>query len=137
MLDEGKSEKERRALFQKAIEGHGKDMKNASGGMGIDRHLFGESELVSFCGSQADPDSSTGLRHLVKEGESAPLLSDPLLARSSTWNMSTSQIFIENSPAYGWGPVVGDGYGRESFPASSLPIAELPLIALRLSQYHT
>ncbi|ORY45846.1 acyltransferase ChoActase/COT/CPT [Leucosporidium creatinivorum] len=92
MLDEGKSEKERRALFQKAIEGHGKDMKNASGGMGIDRHLF-------------------GLRHLVKEGESAPLLSDPLLARSSTWNMSTSQIFIENSPAYGWGPVVGDGYG--------------------------
>lgn len=47
MLGDGKSEKERRALFQKAIERHGKDMKNASGGMGIDRHLFGESKPVS------------------------------------------------------------------------------------------
>lgn len=47
MLDEGKTEKERRALFQKAIEGHGKDMKNASGGMGIDRHLFGQSGPIS------------------------------------------------------------------------------------------
>lgn len=80
MLDSSKSDSDRRDLFKKAIAQHGKDMKDASAGQGIDRHLF-------------------GLRHLVKAGEEAPLLSDPLVARSSTWNMSTSQIFIENSPA--------------------------------------
>lgn len=101
MIDPSKSPAERKALFQKAVAGHGKDMKNASAGMGIDRHLF-------------------GLRHLVKQGEDAPLLSDPLLARSSTWNMSTSQIFIENSPAYGWGPVAAppESYGSEWFGTS-------------------
>lgn len=43
MLDSGSNDSERKALFAKAVGVHGKDMKNASSGMGIDRHLFGES----------------------------------------------------------------------------------------------
>lgn len=92
MLDPNVSDLDKRELFRTAVGRHGVDMKNASAGLGIDRHLF-------------------GLRKLVKDGEVAELLSDPLVARSSTWNMSTSQIFIENSPAYGWGPTATDGYG--------------------------
>lgn len=42
-----------------------------------------------------------GLRKLVQEGENAELLSDPLVKRSSTWNMSTSQIYIRHAPSYG------------------------------------
>lgn len=79
----------------------------------------------------ADSDPLTGLRKLLQNGEVAELLSDPLVARSGTWNMSTSQIYIRHSPAYGthislffdsqsiliirdlagWGPVATDGYG--------------------------
>ncbi|KAK4047181.1 hypothetical protein OIO90_006290 [Microbotryomycetes sp. JL221] len=93
MLDSNHTNADRKKLFQEAIQGHGQDMKMASAAMGIDRHLF-------------------GLKRLLKEGEEAPLLSDELVAKSSTWKMSTSQIFIENSPAYGWGPVVyPDGLG--------------------------
>ncbi|KAM0786990.1 hypothetical protein ACM66B_002408 [Microbotryomycetes sp. NB124-2] len=93
MLDSKQSNAERKRLFQEAVKGHGQDMKQASAAQGIDRHLF-------------------GLKRVLKEGEEAPLLTDELVARSSTWKMSTSQIFIENSPAYGWGPVVyPDGLG--------------------------
>lgn len=43
MLDGGKtSNKQRRDLFRAAVGVHGVDMKNASNGMGIDRHLFGQ-----------------------------------------------------------------------------------------------
>ena len=66
----------------------------------------------------------------MEDGETAELLKDPLVAKSSTWNLSTSQIYIKHGPAYGeplcispfvmfdlvplagWGPVVADGYGQ-------------------------
>lgn len=92
MTDSTASNVTKRDLFRKAVAVHGSEMKLASAATGIDRHLF-------------------GLRQLVEAGESAELLSDPLLSRSSTWTMSTSQIYIRHSPAYGWGPVAAKGYG--------------------------
>lgn len=38
---------------------------------------------------------------MLKLGEKADLLSDPLVKRSASWTMSTSQIYIRNAPAYG------------------------------------
>ncbi|KAK4706156.1 hypothetical protein P7C70_g58, partial [Phenoliferia sp. Uapishka_3] len=85
---------EKKKLFQKATKKQGADAREAADGLGIDRHLF-------------------GLRKVRQAGEEAGthLLDDPLLKRSSTWNMSTSQIYIREAPSYGWGPVVEDGYG--------------------------
>jgi len=93
MLDPKSTNMNRKELFSKAVGAHGKDMKDASAAMGIDRHLF-------------------GLKMLVDPSEPKPeLFSDPLVIRSSTWNLSTSQIYSRNFPAYGWGPVVDDGFG--------------------------
>jgi carnitine O-acetyltransferase len=39
----GASGEEKVRLFREAVAGHGKDMKDASNGMGVDRHLFGTS----------------------------------------------------------------------------------------------
>lgn len=48
----------------------------------------------------------------LQQGEEAPaLFSDPLLARSSNWVLSTSAIFSKHFPVYGWGEVVADGFG--------------------------
>ncbi|KAI5474216.1 acyltransferase ChoActase/COT/CPT, partial [Pseudohyphozyma bogoriensis] len=94
MLDPQSTPEKRRELFSQAVKVQGADVRAASAGLGIDRHFF-------------------GLRHLIKPGEEteAEFLKDPLLARSSHWNMSTSQIYIASAPSYGWGPVVSDGYG--------------------------
>jgi hypothetical protein len=43
MLDPSKSNGEKRDLFRKAVKVHGSEMKDASSGMGVDRHLFGTS----------------------------------------------------------------------------------------------
>ncbi|GAA5917870.1 hypothetical protein JCM6882_003748 [Rhodosporidiobolus microsporus] len=88
------------SLFRGAIKSHGQDMKLASAGLGIDRHLFGLKMLTA-----ALPEKER--REVVDEG----LLGDEVVKESGTWRMSTSQIYIRHSPAYGWGPVVGDGLG--------------------------
>lgn len=41
MMNPKVSDGDKIKLFRKAVSGHGSDMKNASNGMGIDRHLFG------------------------------------------------------------------------------------------------
>ncbi|GAA5985189.1 hypothetical protein JCM10908_002561 [Rhodotorula pacifica] len=92
------------SLFRAAIAEHGKDMKLASAGMGIDRHLFGLKMLAS--GSKEVTEAE---RKEVMEGDG--LFADPLVQESGTWKMSTSQIYIENAPSYGWGPVAEGGIG--------------------------
>lgn len=49
MVDPSISNAVKRDLFRKAVGVHGKEMKLASGGLGIDRHLFGESQAASLC----------------------------------------------------------------------------------------
>lgn len=67
-------------------------MKLASSGLGIDRHLFGLKMLAANELSDAEREEVTA---------GAGLLADPLVKESGTWRMSTSQIYIENSPSYG------------------------------------
>lgn len=48
----------------------------------------------------------------LKDDEKVPeLFQDPVYKRSSTWTLSTSQVFMENAPAYGWGNVTPVGFG--------------------------
>ncbi|GAA6044049.1 hypothetical protein JCM8097_001392 [Rhodosporidiobolus ruineniae] len=97
------SNSDKLALFRAALAQHGKDMKLASSGLGIDRHLFGLRMLAAEPGVLSEEER----REVVDEG----LLGDELVKESGTWRMSTSQIYIRHSPAYGWGPVVADGFG--------------------------
>ncbi|KAF5336120.1 hypothetical protein D9611_006294 [Ephemerocybe angulata] len=84
---------QRKALFDLATKKHITLAKTAGQGQGVDRHLF-------------------GLKKVMREGEVAPsLFSDPVLARSSNWVLSTSAIFSKHFPVYGWGEVVPDGFG--------------------------
>ncbi|GAA5837957.1 hypothetical protein JCM11251_006810 [Rhodosporidiobolus azoricus] len=91
---------EKLELLRAAIKAHGQDMKLASAGTGIDRHLFGLKMLAAEL-----PDAER--KEVVEEG----LLGDEVVKESGTWRMSTSQIYIRRAPSYGWGPVVGDGLG--------------------------
>ncbi|CAG8561780.1 6033_t:CDS:2 [Acaulospora colombiana] len=72
-------------LGQKAISSHVKYMAEAVEGRGCDRHLLGE-KLPS-------------------------IFTDPTYAKSTHWNLSTSQLSSEHFDGYGWGEVVPDGYG--------------------------
>ncbi|KZT07250.1 carnitine acetyl transferase [Laetiporus sulphureus 93-53] len=85
--------KERGELFGRAVEVHGQVARMAGKGLGVDRHLL-------------------GLKKAVREGEAVPaLFSDPVVARSSYWVLSTSAIFSKHFGPYGWGEVVPDGFG--------------------------
>ncbi|KAH8927422.1 acyltransferase ChoActase/COT/CPT, partial [Atractiella rhizophila] len=85
--------REKKELFLNAVKSHGRDMKDASKAEGIDRHIL-------------------GLKLSVGKDEKTPeLFEDALLKKSSTWNLSTSQVYSPVFPAYGWGPVTQDGYG--------------------------
>ena len=116
MLDSSIPSSEKLSLFQQAVKQHGSDMRKASNGLGIDRHLFGLKMIAN--------ENLEGKEKEEALGESG-LLNDSLVKESGTWRMSTSQIYIRHSPSYGWGPVVAGGYGlpymiRESYrPASS------------------
>ena len=53
-----------------------------------------------------------GLRLSLKPDEPKPaIFQDPAYAKTSHWNLSTSQITSEYYDGYGWGEVVADGYG--------------------------
>ncbi|EXX78513.1 carnitine O-acetyltransferase CAT2 [Rhizophagus irregularis DAOM 197198w] len=78
-------------LGYKAINAHVKYMAEAVEGRGCDRHLF-------------------GLRMSLKSNEKKPtIFTDPAYAKSTHWNLSTSQLSSEYFQGYGWGEVVPDG----------------------------
>ena len=78
-----------RSLFARAVARHIQYATWAADGQGVDRHLF-------------------GLKKLLKEGEPLPeIYKDPAFAKSSHWEVSTSQL---SSPFFdGW------GYGEGKF----------------------
>jgi len=93
MDDESIGMVERKKLFGEAVKKHLGLAKNSGLGLGVDRYLF-------------------GLKKVLKEGEEMPaLFSDPLVARSSYWVLSTSSIYSKHFLVYGWGEVVPDGFG--------------------------
>jgi len=80
----------------RAVSRHTQYAAWAADGQGVDRHLF-------------------GLKKLLKEGEPMPeIYKDPTYAKSSHWELSTSQL---SSPFFdGWG--YGEGQSL-SVPANS------------------
>ncbi|EGN96676.1 hypothetical protein SERLA73DRAFT_184805 [Serpula lacrymans var. lacrymans S7.3] len=84
---------EKKKLFDEATKKHIQLAKGAGNAEGVDRHL-------------------TGLKKVLRDGEPLPsVFTDPLVARSSNWVLSTSAIFSKHFPVYGWGEVVPDGFG--------------------------
>ncbi|CAO3616295.1 unnamed protein product [Cunninghamella echinulata] len=92
MEDPHASNEDKIQLFRKAIKTQGAYMADCVNGHGVDRHLF-------------------GLKNSLQAGEEAALFKDPAYAYSQHWYLSTSQLSSENFDGYGWGPVVGDGFG--------------------------
>ncbi|RDB15196.1 Carnitine O-acetyltransferase, mitochondrial [Hypsizygus marmoreus] len=82
-----------RTLFQRAVARHMQYSAWAADGQGVDRHLF-------------------GLKKSLKEGEELPeLYKDEAFAKSSHWELSTSQLSSKYFDGWGYGEVVPDGYG--------------------------
>ncbi|KAF7309011.1 Carnitine acetyl transferase [Mycena kentingensis (nom. inval.)] len=93
MDKDGVDAKQKKRLFDAAVQVHGNMARAAGMGQGVDRLLF-------------------GLKKCLKEGEETPALySDPLMQRSNNWVLSTSAVFSKHFPVYGWGEVVPDGFG--------------------------
>ena len=79
--------------FQKAAKAHIAYITKASSGMGVDRHLL-------------------GLKLCMQQGESHPIYTHPIFAKSSKWQLSTSALFSgERLVGTGFGTVYPDGYG--------------------------
>ncbi|KAF5374161.1 hypothetical protein D9615_008834 [Tricholomella constricta] len=84
-----------RTLFQRAVARHMQYAAWAADGQGVDRHLFGLKKLVR-----------------TEEGEEVPALyTDEAFAKSSHWELSTSQLSSPYFDGWGYGEVVPDGYG--------------------------
>ncbi|OJA09549.1 hypothetical protein AZE42_01146 [Rhizopogon vesiculosus] len=93
MDDPHVSPEDRKKLFDVAAKTHIALAKAAGTGEGVDRHML-------------------GLKLCLKEGEPVPeLFSDPVYKRSGNWVLSTSAVFSDHFPAYGWGEVVPEGFG--------------------------
>ncbi|KAG0709305.1 acyltransferase ChoActase/COT/CPT [Suillus ampliporus] len=93
MDDSRVSREDRKKLFDAAAKAHITLAKAAGAGEGVDRHML-------------------GLKLCLKEGEPVPeVYNDPLYKRSGNWALSTSAIFSDHFPAYGWGEVVPEGFG--------------------------
>ena len=85
--------KQRLEAFRKAAAAHIKYAGWAADGQGVDRHFF-------------------GLKKVMKQGEELPaIFNDPAFAASSHWTLSTSQLSSEFFDGWGYGQVVGDGFG--------------------------
>ncbi|GAA5867179.1 hypothetical protein JCM3774_002360 [Rhodotorula dairenensis] len=83
----------RYSLLSKATKAHNTYTKEASTGRGIDRQFL-------------------GMRLLLREGETHPLLDDPLFAKSQEWVLSTSGLSAgDRFHGTGFGAVYPNGYG--------------------------
>lgn len=93
MLSPGADPVRLRELFRRAVARHIQYSAWAADAQGVDRHLF-------------------GLKRMLKEGEALPdLYQDEAFAKSSHWELSTSQLSSRYFDGWGYGEVVPDGYG--------------------------
>lgn len=87
MLDPQVDDVRRKELFDAATKRHVQLAKAGGQGQGVDRILLGWKQLLA-------------------SGEDKPaMFTDPLIARSSYWVLSTSAVFSKHFPVYGWGEV--------------------------------
>jgi carnitine O-acetyltransferase len=74
-----------KALFTRAAKRHGQYAAWAADGQGVDRHLF-------------------GLKRMLREGEKVPeVYTDEAFAKSSHWELSTSQLSSRFFDGWGYG----------------------------------
>lgn len=93
MEDPTAADEDRYAKFQAAVKQHLSYATSAADGQGVDRHLF-------------------GLKKLLQEGEQLPeIYRDEAFAKTSNWQLSTSQISSEVFDCWGYGEVTPDGFG--------------------------
>ncbi|KZV70168.1 acyltransferase ChoActase/COT/CPT [Peniophora sp. CONT] len=93
MVDPKASDVHRATLLRRACARHSQYSAWAADGQGVDRHLF-------------------GLKKLLREGEEVPgIYKDGAFARTSHWELSTSQLSSRFFDGWGYGEVVPDGYG--------------------------
>ncbi|CAO1621891.1 unnamed protein product [Parajaminaea phylloscopi] len=93
MEDPRAQDEDRYAKFQAAVKQHLSYATAAADGQGVDRHLF-------------------GLKKLLQEGEQLPeIYRDEAFAKTSNWQLSTSQISSESFDCWGFGEVTPDGFG--------------------------
>lgn len=93
MDDPHVSREDRKQLFDAAAKAHIVLAKAAGNGEGVDRHML-------------------GLKLCLKEGEPVPdIFNDPLYKCSGNWVLSTSAVFSDHFPVYGWGEVIPQGFG--------------------------
>lgn len=91
--DTSKSVDEKMESFKRAIGAHIQFVRQASAGLGVDRHFL-------------------GLSMMIKPNEVKPeIFTDPMFAYSQHWYLSTSQLTSEEFNGYGWAPVVPEGFG--------------------------
>lgn len=84
---------EKIATFQKACKQHVGYLVEAADGKGVDRHLFGLSQML-------------------QANEEVPaIFQDPVFKYSSTWYISSSQVPSEYFQSWGWSQVIDDGFG--------------------------
>lgn len=87
MLDASKTDGEREKLFRRAVARHIQYSSWAADGQGVDRHMFGLKRLVD-----------------ANKGEEMPaVFKDEVHARSSHWEMSTSQLSSRWLDGWGYG----------------------------------
>jgi carnitine O-acetyltransferase len=89
----GGSKEAQLAAFRAATTAHGGMAKAALAGMGVDRHI------LALKGSAA------------RLGESHAFLAEPILAGSSNWRISSSNVTNPLLKLFGFGPTAADGYG--------------------------
>jgi len=93
MLNPEETDEHRAVLFRKAVHRHLQYASWAADGQGVDRHLF-------------------GLKKMIREGEPLPdIYKDEAFAKTSHWELSTSQLSSDYIDGWGYGEVVPDGYG--------------------------
>ncbi|KAI9183733.1 hypothetical protein H9P43_004651 [Blastocladiella emersonii ATCC 22665] len=87
------SDAERVALLRAATATHTQTMRQASAGLGCDRHWL-------------------GLKLMLRDGEPVPaMMADPAFAHSQTFRLSTSNMTPGKYIYGGFGAVAADGYG--------------------------
>jgi len=84
----------RRAALTAAAAAHRRQAAECGAGRGIDRHLLGMRVLLGEDGAAMPP-----------------IFTDPAFAKSSGWEMSTSNLSHERLQAWGFGEVVEQGFG--------------------------
>ncbi|OBZ71340.1 Carnitine O-acetyltransferase, mitochondrial [Grifola frondosa] len=93
MLNPAETDEHRALLFRRAVTRHLQHAAWAADGQGVDRHLF-------------------GLKKLLRDGEAlSEIYKDEAFAKTSHWELSTSQLSSPYLDGWGYGEVVPDGYG--------------------------